>query len=68
MKNKRVLKLVTLLRLSCKTCFDDLMQSDFSYSKILFANLCKSMHDVIIIPVSSIHLKTVERKRKRYKN
>ena len=41
------------------------MQSDFSYSKIVFPNLCKSIHDVIIIPVLSIPLKTVERKWKK---
>ena len=34
--------------------FDDLIQSGFQFiPKIIFANLCKPVHDVIIIPVSS---------------
>ena len=44
---------------------DDLIQSGFSFiPKIKFANLCKPIHDVIIIPVSSdsLNLEAVERK------
>ena len=33
------------------------------YSKIIFANLCKTIHDEIIIPVSdSLNLENVENK------
>ena len=67
MKKKRSLKLATSLTLGRKIFyfsviyhlanFDALIQSDFSLiSKITFANLCKTFHDVIIISVSTDYL------------
>ena len=50
--------------------FYDLIQSGFSVTpKIIFDNLYKPIHDVIIIPVSSdpVNLEAVERKGKNTK-
>ena len=50
--------------------FDDLIQSGFGIiPNNTFANLCKPIHDVTIIPVSSdpLNLETMERKGKNYK-
>ena len=45
--------------------FDALVQSCFwVIPKIAYANLCKPAHDVIIIPVSTVHLKLKHMKRK----
>ena len=46
--------------------FEDLIQSGFYIiPKITFTNLCKPMHGVIIIPVSSdpLYLENVKRKK-----
>ena len=76
MKNKRDLRLATNLSLGCKMCSEEFFSSDLSpgqckvvselFQKFTFANLCKPIHNVIIIPVSSdpLNLETVERKEK----
>ena len=51
--------------------FDNLIQVGFwVVTKITFAELCKPIHDVIIIPVSSdtLNLETMERKEKNTTN
>ena len=47
--------------------FDDLIQSGlWVIPKLIFANLCKPIHDIIIIPVlsDSFNLENVEKKGK----
>ena len=49
--------------------FDVLIQSGFwVIPKIAFANLCKPIHDVIIIPISfdPLNLETVKKEGKKY--
>ena len=51
--------------------FDNLIQSGFwIITKITFANLCKPVHDIISIPVSSLLFESgnVERKGKFFEN
>ena len=68
---QKIMRKIPFLKIYHLGNFDDFIESGFwVIPKNRFANLWKSIHDVIIIPVSSdpLNLETVERKEKNPKN